>query len=1141
MYNRLLKGILILGVLMALMASLSSAATCPWFIRGELYTAQCGVIKEVPESQGLLANDPQALEVLDPELITIDPKYGSIKVAANGSFIYSPSPNIRQGTYVWFKYNATNGKCKSLYPAIAKFQIRCTCRPNIPTIDPICLPTTLGEIRDILTEAGAGCYGCGDVSPIIDLSRIRVDKNGNPIAGTYSFCVKCPGCKEQCGQISLIDCANDHPVANDDTFNTIEDTPVTGSVAGNDIPSKDGGNVWSKETDPEHGTVLFNPDGTFTYIPEEGYCGTDKFTYTLKDVDGDSDTATVTINIECVNHIPVANDDTFNTIEDTPVTGSVAGNDIPSKDGGNVWSKETDPEHGTVVLNQDGTFTYTPEEGYCGTDKFTYTLKDVDGDYDTATVTINIECVNHIPVANDDTFNTIEDTPVTGSVAGNDIPSKDGGNVWLKETDPEHGTVVLNQDGSFTYTPEEGYCGTDKFTYTLKDVDGDSDTATVTINIECVNHIPVANDDTFNTIEDTPITDSVAGNDIPSKDGGNVWLKETDPEHGTVVLNQDGTFTYTPEEGYCGTDKFTYTLKDVDGDYDTATVTINIECVNHIPVANDDTFNTIKDTPITDSVAGNDIPSKDGGNVWLKETDPEHGTVLLNPDGTFTYTPEEGYCGTDEFTYTLKDIDGDSDTATVTINIECVNHIPVANDDAFNTIEDTPVTGSVAGNDIPSKDGGNVWSKETDPEHGTVLLNPDGTFTYTPEEGYCGTDEFTYTLKDVDGDSDTATVTINIECVNDIPVANDDSARICQDSTLFSSVADNDIPSKDGENTWSLLSNPAHGTAVVDSDGTYCYTPIEGWSGKDCFTYQLCDIDNDCSQGTVTITVVEKCNCDLISFSQDGCMYPDELEDLIKDVNAYVCAECDDTPEWSFPEWPVDQTTGYVMGGEYTFSVTCHAGGEELENCDSTCEGVILCTCQPAVCPCEAYAEDIIVGCGVSKEDLSALVVADCQDKGDYACDQTPVIDLSGVITDPSTGFVTGGCYTVDCSPSWVECPTARGDVIVECNDIAHAPDICLPIVCVERSGKLSCRDYSLPLYSAALKQMVTAAGGGCADKCSKMSVVLPENINWGIPGLYQYKVVCKDAKGVIIASDTGRLILDDNCGCGPCGCSGFC
>jgi len=955
MYNRLLKGILILGVLMALMASLSSAATCPWFIRGELYTAQCGVIKEVPESQGLLANDPQALEVLDPELITIDPKYGSIKVAANGSFIYSPSPNIRQGTYVWFKYNATNGKCKSLYPAIAKFQIRCSCRPNIPIIDPICLPTTLGEIRDILTEAEAGCYGCGDVSPIIDLSRIRVDKNGNPIAGTYSFCVKCPGCKEQCGQLTLIDCANDHPVANDDTFNTIEDTPVKGSVAGNDIPSKDGGNVWSKETDPGHGTVLFNSDGTFTYTPEEGYCGTDKFTYTLKDIDGDSDTATVTINIECINDLPVANDDTFNTIEDTPVTGSVAGNDIPSKDGGNVWSKETDPEHGTVLFNSDGTFTYTPEEGYCGTDKFTYTLKDIDGDSDTATVTINIECVNDLPVANDDTFNTIEDTPVKGSVAGNDIPSKDG------------------------------------------------------------------------------------------------------------------------------------------------------------------------------------------GNVWSKETDPEHGTVLFNSDGTFTYTPEEGYCGTDKFTYTLKDIDGDFDSATVTINIECINHIPVANDDTFNTIEDTPVKGSVAGNDIPSKDGGNVWSKETDPEHGTVLLNSDGTFTYTPEEGYCGTDKFTYTLKDIDGDFDSATVTINIECVNGIPVASDDSARICQDRTLCSSVADNDILSKDGENTWSLLSNPAHGTAVVDSDGTYCYTPIEGWSGIDCFTYQLCDIDNDCSQGTVTITVVEKCNCDLISFSQDGCMYPDELEDLIKDVNAYVCAECDDTPEWSFPEWPVDQTTGYVMGGEYTFSVTCHAGGEELENCDSTCEGVILCTCQPAVCPCEAYAEDIIVGCGVSKEDLSALVVADCQDKGDYACDQTPVIDLSGVITDPSTGFVTGGCYTVDCSPSWVECPTARGDVIVECNDIAHAPDICLPIVCVERSGKLSCRDYSLPLYSAALKQMVTAAGGGCADKCSKMSVVLPENINWGIPGLYQYKVVCKDAKGVIIASDTGRLILDDNCGCGPCGCSGFC
>ncbi len=362
---RSLKGIIVLALLLTSMVSMSSA-TCPWFIRGENYIAQCGVIKEVPESKGILANDPQAIAVLDPELITVDPKYGSIKVAANGSFVYSPSPNIQQGTSVQFRYNATNGQCQSRYPATTKFKVSCSCRPNIPIMDPICLPVTADEIRDILLESGAGCYGCGDLTPTIDLGKIDLDKDGNPIAGTYPFCIKCRGCANYCGQLTLIDCADDRPLANDDTATTIEDTPVSGSLSLNDELSDDGGNVWSKHTDPEHGTVVVNPDGTFTYTPSENYCGPDSFTYTLTDIDGDSDTATVKITIDCVDDVPVANDDTATTIEDTPVSGSLSLNDELSDDGGNVWSKHTDPEHGTVVVNPDGTFTYTPSENYCG-------------------------------------------------------------------------------------------------------------------------------------------------------------------------------------------------------------------------------------------------------------------------------------------------------------------------------------------------------------------------------------------------------------------------------------------------------------------------------------------------------------------------------------------------------------------------------------------------------------------------------------------------------------------------------------------------------------------------------------------------------------------------------------------------------
>ncbi|MBN1235387.1 MAG: choice-of-anchor E domain-containing protein [Methanotrichaceae archaeon] len=101
--------------------------TCPWFIKNELYTAQCGVLKEVPAEKGILANDPQAITVVDPESITIDPKYGTLDVYEDGSFDYDPSPSIRSGTYVIFRYTANNGACDAKYPGTAKIQVAC-CR-----------------------------------------------------------------------------------------------------------------------------------------------------------------------------------------------------------------------------------------------------------------------------------------------------------------------------------------------------------------------------------------------------------------------------------------------------------------------------------------------------------------------------------------------------------------------------------------------------------------------------------------------------------------------------------------------------------------------------------------------------------------------------------------------------------------------------------------------------------------------------------------------------------------------------------------------------------------------------------------------------------------------------------------------------
>ncbi len=115
-----------------------------------------------------------------------------------------------------------------------------------------------------------------------------------------------------------------HHLTTDDNNFTNEDTAVNGDVSINDTPSGDGGNTWSVVTNPAHGTLSFNNDGTYTYTPEADYNGTDSFDYQLCDIDGDCSPATVTITIGSINDLPLTADDSNTTNEDTPVNGDIS-------------------------------------------------------------------------------------------------------------------------------------------------------------------------------------------------------------------------------------------------------------------------------------------------------------------------------------------------------------------------------------------------------------------------------------------------------------------------------------------------------------------------------------------------------------------------------------------------------------------------------------------------------------------------------------------------------------------------------------------------------------------------------------------------------------------------------------------------
>ncbi len=196
------------------------------------------------------------------------------------------------------------------------------------------------------------------------------------------------------------------------------------------------------------------------------------------------------------------------------------------------------------------------------------------------------------------------------------------------------------------------------------------------------------------------------------------------------------------------------------------------------------------------------------------------------------------------------------------------NNLPVANNDAFATNEDTVLNGTtVLVNDSDADAQALTAQLVTGPAHGSLTLNANGTFTYTPFANYNGTDSFTYKDSDGIGTGNTATVNLTINPVNDAPVAGADAAtvlvagpRTIQLTTA--SLLANDTDADGNTLTITGVTAAAHGTVVFSDNGTagntaddyITYTPTSGYSGADSFTYLLSDGSTSVN-GTVNVTV----------------------------------------------------------------------------------------------------------------------------------------------------------------------------------------------------------------------------------------------------------------------------------------------
>ncbi|MEH3139831.1 MAG: Ig-like domain-containing protein [Mycobacterium kyogaense] len=556
------------------------------------------------------------------------------------------------------------------------------------------------------------------------------------------------------------------------------------------------------------------------------------------------------------------------------------------------WSakKFLGPRHGTVTIDQaTGTFTYTPTAQFAltgGKDRFLVRVGDrEDGDLTTFAgwlraavhrdyelVTVVVEPTVQKPVAKDDNYVGSEDDVVTGNVLANDsdpdTPAKD-----LKAAlgeGPAHGTITLNSDGTFVYTPTTDFNGTDSFTYTVSD-GVETVTATASITIRAVNDAPTATDSNFGISEDGTLEAGLKGAD---RDGDPLtYTVGTEPKHGSVVVTGD-RFTYTPTKDYNGTDSFTYVVTDAAGAAVTATVTLTVGAVNDAPVAGNDSYTVDEDDTLTVGAGGgvlaNDSDTESDPLTPVVATDPRHGSVTMNTDGSFVYKPNADFNGTDSFTYTVGDSAGGTATGTVVITVKPVNDAPVVGTPTVG--QPNAVTGQITGSlQFEDSEGDRpvFGTSGTSAKGGTVTVDPlTGAFVYKPGAAARHdaaadnatdadkTDTFDITVDDGKGGITTVSVTVAIVGQNASPtgtvsVGQPNSSGAVggaitvadsdQDAAVFTASASNKggtivIDSATGEFTYVASAAARHAAAAdgasdADKTDTFTVTVDDGHGG----------------------------------------------------------------------------------------------------------------------------------------------------------------------------------------------------------------------------------------------------------------------------------------------------------------------
>ena len=619
---------------------------------------------------------------------------------------------------------------------------------------------------------------------------------------------------------------NDAPTATAQQVTTDEDTAKAIVLTGADI---DGDALtFMVVTPPAHGT-LSGTAPNLTYTPALDYNGPDSFTFKVNDGKVDSAPATVNITVRPVADAPRAIAQTVVTDEDTPKQITLRGVD---PDGGTLqFMIVTHPRNG-LLSGTPPTLTYTPRIDFNGSDSFTFKVNNGSFDSPPATVSITINGVNDPPVLSVPPAQIVaEGQSLTFTVSATD---PDSPVIKITAANLPAGATFVESSRLFNWTPNFEQAG--NYTVTFKAADDATpaltDMKTVQITVTNTNRAPHADAKTITTNEDTAVPIVLSGSD-PDGDAITTMLV-TQPQRGTLTGNPPN-LTYTPNKDVNGTDSFTYKVNDGKLDSALAMVTINITPVNDAPVITVPGPQTVNKTEkLGFQLSATDV---DMGDVLSFGSNNLPEGAMLTSGGLFMWTPTNKQAGVYQVRFTVTDngVPPLSDTKTVQITV--TNRLPVALPQSVTLDEDTPKAILLG---VTDADGDALtYTIVNPPQHG-ALSGTAPNLTYTPALNYNGADSFSFKANDGNADSNTATVNLTINPVNDPPVLNVPPTQTVNEGALLSFTL-NATDVDTGQTLTFSAANVPTGASFNAATRTFSWTPTFAQAGDYTVSFTVTD------------------------------------------------------------------------------------------------------------------------------------------------------------------------------------------------------------------------------------------------------------------------------------------------------------